>query len=40
MMPGEKKESVVAFLDDAIAWFHVHGVTIQRVMTDNGSPRA
>lgn len=37
MMPDEKKESAVAFLDAAIAWFQAHGVTIQRVMTDNGS---
>jgi transposase InsO family protein len=37
MMPDEKKESAVAFLDAAIAWFHAHGVTVQRVMTDNGS---
>lgn len=27
--PDEKKESVLALLDDAIAWFHVHGVAIQ-----------
>jgi transposase InsO family protein len=38
MMPNEKKESAVAFLDAAIAWFQAHGVTVQRVMTDNGSP--
>lgn len=37
MMPDEKKESAVAFLDAAIAWFQAHGVTVQRVMTDNGS---
>lgn len=37
MMPDEKKESTVAFLDAAIAWFQAHGVTAQRVMTDNGS---
>lgn len=37
MMPEEKKESAVAFLDAAIAWFKRHGVTVQRVMTDNGS---
>lgn len=37
MMPGEKKESAVAFLDAAIAWFKPHGVVVQRVMTDNGS---
>ena len=37
MMPDEKKESAVAFLNAAIAWFKAHGVTVQRVMTDNGS---
>lgn len=37
MMPDEKKESAVAFLDAAIAWFRAHGVIVQRVMTDNGS---
>lgn len=37
MMPDERKESAVAFLDAAIAWFHAHGVVVQRVMTDNGS---
>lgn len=37
MMPDEKKESAVAFLDAAIAWFQAHGVIAQRVMTDNGS---
>jgi transposase InsO family protein len=37
MMPDEKKESAVAFLEAAIAWFKAHGVIVQRVMTDNGS---
>lgn len=37
MMPDERKESAVAFLDAAIAWFKDHGVIAQRVMTDNGS---
>jgi transposase InsO family protein len=37
MMPDEKKESAVAFLESAIAWFGAHGVVPQRVMTDNGS---
>jgi transposase InsO family protein len=35
--PDEKKESAVAFLDAAIAWFRVHAVVVQRVMTDHGS---
>lgn len=37
MMPDEKKESAVAFLEAALAWFQAHGVTAQRVMTDNGA---
>jgi transposase InsO family protein len=37
MLPDERKESAVAFLDAALAWFKAHGVVAQRVMTDNGS---
>jgi transposase InsO family protein len=37
MLPNERKESAVAFLDAALAWFKAHGVIPQRVMTDNGS---
>lgn len=37
MMPDEKTQGAVAFLNAAIAWFQAHGVTVQRVMTDNGS---
>ncbi len=37
MLPDERKESAVTFLDDALAWFKAHGVIAQRVMTDNGS---
>jgi transposase InsO family protein len=37
IMPDERKESAVAFLEKALAWFSAHGVTAQRVMTDNGS---
>jgi transposase InsO family protein len=37
VMPDERKESAVAFLDAALAWFAAHGVAAQRVMTDNGS---
>jgi transposase InsO family protein len=33
----ERKESAVAFLANALAWFAAHGVAAQRVMTDNGS---
>jgi len=37
LMPDEKKESAIAFLDHALAWFTRLGVTVERVMTDNGS---
>lgn len=34
--PDEKKESAVAFLKAAVAYYRMLGVTINRVMTDNG----
>jgi transposase InsO family protein len=37
VLPDERKESAVPFLDGALAWFAGHGVTVERVMTDNGS---
>ena len=37
IMPDEKKESAIAFLKDAIAYYKTLGVTVSRVMTDNGS---
>ena len=37
LLPDERKESAVAFLARALAWFASLGVTAQRVMTDNGS---
>jgi transposase InsO family protein len=37
VLPDEKKASAIAFLDRALAWFGRHGVTVERVMTDNGS---
>ena len=33
----ERQDSAVSFLDRALVWFAGHGVTVQRVMTDNGS---
>ncbi len=35
--PNEKKESAVAFLIAAVAYYRSLGITITRVMTDNGS---
>lgn len=37
IMPDEKKESAVAFLDAALAYYASLGIIIERVMTDNGS---
>ena len=37
ILPDERKESAVAFLERAIAWFATLGVTVERAMTDNGS---
>lgn len=37
ILPDEKKESAVAFLKAALAYYASLGITVQRVMTDNGS---
>jgi transposase InsO family protein len=37
LLPDEKKESACAFLGRARAFFKAHGVSVERVMTDNGS---
>jgi transposase InsO family protein len=37
VMPDEKKHSAVAFLKAAVAYYQRLGVTVTRVMTDNGS---
>jgi transposase InsO family protein len=37
VMPNEKKESATAFLKAALAYYKSLGVTVARVMTDNGS---
>ncbi|MDQ3560314.1 MAG: integrase core domain-containing protein [Pseudomonadota bacterium] len=36
-MPDERTESACAFLTRALAFFQAHGVSVERVMTDNGS---
>jgi transposase InsO family protein len=36
MHPDERKESAVQFLRDAVAYYNRLGVTIQRLLTDNG----
>ena len=37
ILADERKESAVAFLERALAWFASLGVAVERVMTDNGS---
>ena len=37
ILDDEKGATCVGFLERAIAWFADHGVTVQRVMTDNGT---
>ncbi len=37
VMPDERKESAVAFLMAAVAWYARLGIIVERVMTDNGS---
>lgn len=37
LLPTERKESVIAFTGRTIAWFGRHGVSIERLMSDNGS---
>ena len=37
ILPDERKASAIAFLERAPAWFARHGITVERIMTDNGS---
>jgi transposase InsO family protein len=37
ILADERKASAVGFLERAVGWFAQHGVTVERVMTDNGS---
>ena len=37
LLPDEKKESACAFMARALAFFAAHGLTVERVMSDNGS---
>lgn len=37
LLPDAKKRSACAFLTRALAFFKAHGVSVERVMTDNGS---
>ncbi len=37
IMADEKKQSAVAFLEAAVAWYARFDITVERVMTDNGA---
>ena len=37
LLPSERKEDATAFLNSSLAWFRSLGITVQRVMTDNGA---
>lgn len=37
LLPNERKQHAIAFLERALAFFAAHGVAVERVMTDNGS---
>ena len=37
VLPDERKESAIAFLQRAVRWFARFGIRIQRLLTDNGS---
>ncbi|MDO9248154.1 MAG: IS481 family transposase [Phenylobacterium sp.] len=37
ILESEREEDTTAFLERALAWLARHGVTVERVMTDNGS---
>jgi transposase InsO family protein len=37
VLPDEKARSAIGFLGRAVAFYRSHGVTVERVMTDNGS---
>ncbi len=38
MLPDEKKETTAAFLQRALLQFQAQGVTVRKLLTDNGSP--
>jgi transposase InsO family protein/transposase len=37
VLPDEKTTTVIAFLRRAVAFYRRHGITVERLMTDNGS---
>jgi transposase InsO family protein len=37
VLPDERKETAIAFLERALAFYRRHGIRVERVLTDNGS---
>lgn len=37
LLPGERPADCVAFLGRAVAWYHEQGITVERVLSDNGN---
>lgn len=37
VLPDERKESAAAFVQRAVRWFSKFGITVKRILTDNGS---
>ena len=37
ILPDEKQESAAAFLQRALKWMRAHRISVERIMTDNGS---
>ena len=38
VLPDEKATTAIAFLGRALAFYQRHGITVERLLTDNGSP--
>ena len=38
VLPDEKATTAIAFLRRAVAFYASYGITVERVLTDNGSP--
>jgi transposase InsO family protein len=38
VLPDEKATTAIAFLGRAVAFYQRHGITVERLLTDNGSP--
>lgn len=37
LMPDQKAETTIAFLEEAVAFYERHGIRVRRLLTDNGS---